>query len=299
MDGKFLSIDWGKSYSIRELLTFATRSLASISPTPSLDSQILLSHVLGCSRGRLLAHDEDILTPALVESFLALVRRRANLEPVAYLVGYREFYGIELVVDRRVLIPRPETELLVDRVLEWVRSRATPCRIADIGTGSGAIAIALAHHLPEGFPPIYATDCSTDALAVAATNVARHHCGERVVLLQGDLVEPLPQAVDCLVANLPYLMHGEAEVGVARHEPAIALEGGGEDGLDLYRRLVTCAPLVLQPGGALFLEMNPAQFPILSPAVQAAFPGATLHGIRDLAGFERVLEVRLPLRANA
>jgi release factor glutamine methyltransferase len=286
--------------TVRLLLAAAGRLLRPTSPTPRLDAEILLAHVLSWPRSRLIAESDYVPDMPQIEMFFHLVARRGRLEPVAYLVHQREFFGLELFVDERVLIPRPETELLVERVLAWARARlaamadnAPPCVLADIGTGSGAIAIALAQNLPPDFASLYATDISAEALAVAATNLAHHRLEDRVTLQEGDLLAPLPPpAGDCLVANLPYLAPGRAEPGVFCYEPTLALDGG-PDGLDLYRRLIAQASRWLRPGGALFLEIEPHQARDTTALIRAAFPAASLSRHRDLAGHERVLEAHI------
>jgi release factor glutamine methyltransferase len=285
--------------TVRSLLATAGRLLRPTSPTPRLDTEILLAHVLAWPRSRLIAETDYVPDVPQVEMFFHLVDRRARHEPVAYLVHQREFFGFELFVDERVLIPRPETELLVERVLAWARARMTalsddapPCVLADIGTGSGAIAIALALNLPPAFSQIYATDISAEALAVAATNLARHRVEDRVTLREGDLLTPLPPAGDCLVANLPYLAPGRAEPGVSRYEPALALDGG-PDGLALYRRLIAQSPRWLRPGGALFLEIEPHQASEMAALIHVAFPTVSLTLHRDLAGHKRVVEAHI------
>src|SRR5579885_1241427 len=201
-----------------------------------LDAAVLLGHVLGVSRGALYTHPERQLSEAEQAMYTALIERRAQGEPVAYLTGHREFMGLDFLVDRRVLIPRPETEFLVEAALAEVQRREEmslpSLRVADIGTGSGAIAIALAAHEPR-LPLIYATDLSADALLLAEENARRLKVAERVRFLQGDLLEPLPEPVDLLLANLPYVASDEAEilpVDVREYEPHLAIFGE-DDGL--------------------------------------------------------------------
>ena len=185
----------------------ATRRFAETgSDTPQLDATLLLGDVLGVNKAWLYAHPTRELTESEIVHYEDLVRRRMRHEPVAYLLGFKPFYGLDITVDRSVLIPRPETELLVDRVLDYLQSLAGPGRrlsVADVGTGSGAIAVALAANVPE--LTVYAVDVSDAALAVAAQNVQRHGLGAQVQLLQGHLIEPLHAPVDVIVANLPYI----------------------------------------------------------------------------------------------
>lgn len=275
--------------TITQALGWATRILAAASPSARLDAEVLLAHTLGWSRARLLAEGAAPLAPEHGRRFAALVARRAALEPVAYLVGAREFYGLPLEVTPDVLVPRPETELLVEAALERARGRAG-LRIADIGTGSGAIAVALAAHLPAA--RIDAVDLSPAALAVAARNAARHGVAARVRLLQGDLLAPLEQPVDLLVSNPPYTLLAEIDEGVRRHEPHLALDGG-PDGLALYRRLLAQAPPLLRPGGALLLEIGAAQGPAVSALARQHFPAAQVRVAQDLAGLDRIVTIDL------
>lgn len=274
--------------TLRHLLNEATRTLAA-SSTPRLDAELLLAHVLGWSRSRLLACSDEIPDAAQAAAFEQLVARRAALEPVAYLVGQREFYGLDVQVDVRVLVPRPETELLVELAIGQAQGRATqaqPLLIADIGTGSGAIALALAAHLPQVH--IYATDSSRAALEVAAANVARHGLQQRITLLKGDLLAPLPQPVHIIVSNPPYTILSQVDINVYQHEPHLALDGG-PDGLALYRRLLEQAPRWLRPGGALLLEIGATQGASVAALVRAAFDRPHIAVQRDLAGHPRVV----------
>jgi release factor glutamine methyltransferase len=275
--------------TIAQALGWAARTLAASSPTARLDAEVLLAHALGWSRARLLAEGAAPLEPERRRAFAALVARRAELEPVAYLVGAREFYGLALEVTPDVLVPRPETELLVEAALERARGRGA-LRIADIGTGSGAIAVALAHRLPQAL--LDAVDLSPAALAVAARNAARHGVAARVRLLQGDLLAPLEQPVDLLVSNPPYTVLAEIDEGVRRHEPHLALDGG-PDGLALYRRLLAAAPPLVRPGGAVLLEIGATQGPAVAALARQLFPAAQIRVEQDLAGLDRVVTIDL------
>ncbi|NJN66605.1 MAG: peptide chain release factor N(5)-glutamine methyltransferase [Chloroflexaceae bacterium] len=296
------------SVTVASLLAWAVQVLGPTSTTPRLDAEILLAQVAGWSRARLLAEHRTVLAPAQAESFAHLVARRANLEPVAYLVGHREFYGLEMVVDPRVLVPRPETELLVDLALAAIAAMppSPPLLVADIGTGSGAIAIALAVHAPSCH--LYATDISADALEVAALNAARHQVAHRVTLLQGDLLAPFSDPhsgspgplFDIIVSNPPYTILDEIDAGVARHEPSLALDGG-PDGLHLYRRLIPQALRSLRPGGCLLLEIGATQAEAVVMLARAAFsspfPSCACRVHRDLAGRDRVVAIALACEA--
>ena len=269
---------------------------AAGSESPLLDAQVLLAHVASATRATLLAYPERALTPGQAEEYARLVARRATLEPVAYLTGRREFMGLLFRVDRRALIPRPETELLVEAALREVRQRlADPTRpaplAADIGTGSGAIAVALAALEPR-LPRVYAVDISPDALALAAENAAANGVTARVIPLEGDLLAPLPEPVDIILANLPYIAPHDPAVAPSVHgyEPHLALYSP-EGGLAHIRRLLEQAPAKLRPGGALFLEFGYDQRAAVEEMARQAVPSAALRVVADYAGWDRYIEI--------
>lgn len=270
-------------------LRAAAARLAGVSSTPRLDAEVLLGYVLDTGRAFLLAHGERGLDPAAAAHFERLLARRTEGEPVAYLLGRREFFGLSFAVDRRVLIPRPETELLAELVLERARAAGTQPLIADIGTGSGAIAVALATHLPAAL--IYAVDVSADALAVARTNVGQHGVDDRVRLILGDGCAALPEPVDIVAANPPYTVLSEVEPAVRRWEPHLALDGGGPAGWDVPRALLAELPNALRPGGAAFVEIGAWQGSLALQTARDVFPAARVVLHRDLAGRDRVIEI--------
>jgi len=253
----------------------------------ALDADVLLVHALGVTKEFIYAHPERPLRPAERARFAELVRRRAAGEPVAYLRGSQEFYALDLAVDPRVLIPRPETETLVDEARAYVR-RTGARTVADVGTGSGAVAVALAVNEPG--LRLIATDVSTDALAVARANAERHGVADRIDLRAGDLLEPLREPVDVLVANLPYLRDRGASrdrYAALAHEPDLALFGGS-DGLALIRRAVAGLPRVLR--GAAFFELDPEQADEVAALLGAL---GEVRVLRDLAGLRRAVAVTL------
>jgi release factor glutamine methyltransferase len=267
--------------------------------TPQLDSAVLLGQVLGVGKSWLYAHPHRRLDEAEISAYEDLARRRICQEPVAYLVGHRSFYGTDITVDRHVLIPRPETELLVDHVLDRVRhllARGFAPQVADIGTGSGAIATAVALYAPGVL--VYAVDVSDDALAVAAQNVWRYGLGEQVQLLPGDLLEPLPGPVDVIVANLPYVATSQLALlpkQVRDYEPLLALDGG-PDGLRVIRAffdalIAAGVEAKLRPEGRIYLEIGADQGPAARMLAELAVPGAEVHVLPDLAGLDRVVVV--------
>ncbi len=268
-------------------------------PDACLEAELLVAHVLRCRRTRVLTHPEAPLTPCQVAWLERLLQLRLKRWPLAYLTGHREFYGLELRVNRAVLIPRPETELLVDAAREQAarlaqRRGSSRLAIADVGTGSGAVAIALAKHLPDA--TIYATDASELALRVAAFNCRRHGVTWQVHLVHGDLLEPLPGPVDLIVANLPYVATGEFPSlmpEVRDYEPRMALDGG-PDGLDVVRRLLAQAPGRLNPDGSVVLEIGAAQGAAARELAQDAFPGARVDVLSDYAGHDRIVVISNP-----
>lgn len=258
------------------------------SPSAYLDAQLLLAHVLGVTRSHVLAHDANALSADEIERYAGLIERRSRHVPVAYLRGYVEWYGAEYAVTPDVLIPRSETELLLERAVSIARDQGARV-VVDVGTGSGVIASQLALCLPEA--AVYGTDVSTRALDVAAENLRYRGVNDRVILLHGNLLEPLTAIPDLVVANLPYLsleMMDALDPDV-RHEPILALEGG-ETGLDLYRELLVqmearrCrCPLVL--------EIDPRQSTLMRALVAEVAPQRNVEVMPDYAGRDRVVVV--------
>lgn len=247
----------------------------------------MLSYVLGVPRTMLLAHSEHILAPDQLSNYQTLIRRRASGYPIPYLTGHSEFYGLEFEVTPEVLIPRPETETLVNLALA-----RRPATVVDVGTGSGCIAVSLAVHLPEAI--IYAIEVSPAALAVARRNVERHGVAARVRLMVGDVLTPRPGRVDMIVSNPPYIPTGECgslPASVRDHEPRLALDGG-PDGLAIIRQLLAQAPAVLRSGGELLIEIGAEQGEAASRLARTFFPQTAVRVHPDLAGRDRVLEIQ-------
>ncbi|HEU5345831.1 MAG TPA: peptide chain release factor N(5)-glutamine methyltransferase [Ktedonobacterales bacterium] len=272
---------------------------AGVGETPSLDAQVLLGQVTDANRAVTLAYPERALSAEQAARYAELIARRAAHEPVAYLTGHREFMGLDLLVDRRVLIPRPETELLVEAALadlaeRLARTPQSPPLVADIGVGSGAIPIALAVGEPR-LPRLYGADISPEALALARENATRLGVAARITFLEGDLLAPLPKPVDLLTANLPYVAPDDPDVprSVSAYEPALAVYGAG-DGLDHIRRLLAQAPSSLRPGASLYLEFGYDQGAAIQRLALDAFPGANLRLGADYAGWDRYIAIRLP-----
>lgn len=260
-------------------------------PESRLEAEVLLRHVLQYDRAQFYASLSESISAERLACARSLVERRITHEPLAYITGHREFYGLDFLVNPAVLIPRQETELLVDVALEFARDRAAgSISAADIGTGSGAIAVAIAANLPNA--KVYAVDCSADALAVADCNRRRHGVVDRVSLLQGDLLAPLPRSVDLLVSNPPYVA-GELLSTLpleVRQEPQLALDGG-ERGLEVISRLLEQAPCKLNAGGRLIVEISPEQVDAAFRMAQTSFPHASVTYRNDLLGLPRCVTI--------
>ena len=278
--------------SIRDTLNQARKTLTiNRIEDASLEAEVLLRHVLGLNRVQFYLQLSRELSADENENFRQLVRRRLNSEPTAYITGHREFYGLDFHVDNRVLIPRPESELLVETALALAAKRPIGI-IGDIGTGSGAIAISLALSFPRA--RIYATDVSSSALRVARMNCEKHNVTNRICLLQGDLLEPLPEPADLIVANLPYVREAElSQVNTRHFEPSLALNGG-HDGLETIRRISAQVSAKLRPGGALLLEIGLGQDEAMTAFFYRLFPSAEIKLVPDGNGINRVVSLLLP-----
>ncbi len=277
--------------TLKRRLDAARRALAATDiPDAHLEAEILWRHVLGYDRATLYACLGEDATMEQGTRFRDLLARRLNREPAAYIVGHREFYGLDFEVDSRVLIPRPETELLVSEAISRCAEMTAPA-IVDVGTGSGAVAVSLARYLPRA--NVFAADVSAPALAVANHNCRRHGVAARVTLLQCDLLSGLPGPVDLILANLPYLTAAEMASlppEVRDYEPLTALSGGG-DGLEVVRRLMGGFSDFLKPGGGLMLEVGPAQVAVVAQTLRWDHPEARLEILTDLAGRKRVVRL--------
>jgi len=259
----------------------------------ALEVEVLLMHALGLDRTSLYQRFDDELTGDDSVAFTGLLSRRQNHEPLAYITGHREFFALDFEVTRAALIPRPETETLVELAISFARSQFAdqPITIADIGTGSGIIAVSIATALPNAH--IIATDVSPEALALARRNAESHGVSNRVDLREGDLLDPVDKPVDIIAANLPYVTTKQWETSppeIRGHEPRLALDGGS-DGLDVIRRLVAEASAHLADNGALFCEIGDWQGGVVRDRAMHAFPGARIDVHPDLAGRDRVLTV--------
>ncbi len=271
--------------TIGETLKRATATLMGLSGSPRLDAQLLLGHVLGKPREYLIAHDEQPVSDLDMHTFDKLLTLRAKGMPIAYLLGSRPFYDRTFKVTPHVLVPRPETEHLVEEALAWGKDRHR-LRIVDVGTGSGVIALTLAAHLPQA--QVIATDVSHAALVVARENAEGL---ANVRFVQADLLAPLRGPFDIIVGNLPYIATGDIDLlEVAHFEPHVALDGG-PDGLIIIRRMLQQAPSRLAKPGLLLLEIGAEQGAAVEALAKAAFPEASVSILKDLARHDRALRV--------
>jgi len=282
---------------LSEALQSATQTLLRTKiDDASVEAELLLGHILKMSRTQLYTEPERVLTSAETKHLRRLVRCRLDHEPTAYILGHCEFYGIDFCIDPHIFIPRPETELLVEKAVELAHRISHPEKqitIADVGTGCGAIAISLALALPQA--KIYATDISASALQVAGMNCQRHTVNSQVELLQGNLLEPLPRPVDMIVANLPYIKDCEFKdlsPEIRKFEPTIAL-AGGEDGLDKIQQILEQMPGKLNDEACFLLEIGQGQGEMVTSLIKSYSPQASIELIPDLGGIERVVKVIL------
>lgn len=275
----------------KEALARARKLLiASNIDDAALEGEILLRHVLGISRAQLFTSLDSEIIQRDMDTLKKLVSRRITGEPSAYITGSKEFYGLEFIVNQHVLIPRPETELLVEQAINLCLNHKFTT-VADIGTGCGAIAVSLAANITT--VKIYATDISAQSLKVAEQNCIKHGVKERVTLIQGDMLEPLRESVDVIVANLPYVR--EADIpgqGTLSFEPNLALNGG-EKGLDKIEQVCQQAGDKLKRKGKMLLEIGQGQAEDTKVILHKYFPSGIIDIKKDLAGIERVVILRL------
>lgn len=257
----------------------------------TLEAEVLLRHILRYDRARFYACLGETVSVQNIECALSLAERRISHEPLAYITGQREFYGLDFCVTPAVLIPRQETELLVDEALRFaVEDSEANISVADIGTGSGAIAVSVAVNLPSA--QVYATDCSTEALEIANLNRCKHGVADRITLLKGDLLAPLSLPVDLIVSNPPYISSDLLPqlAPEVRSEPPLALDGGNE-GLEVINRLLEQAPAKLNAGGSILIEISPEQTAATTEMARAQFPNADIAYAADLLGLPRCVIV--------
>jgi release factor glutamine methyltransferase len=284
-----------ESWTIGRLITWTTKYLAERgSDSPRLDAELLLAHAVGCPRIGLYTTFDTAPADPVRTAFRELVRRRAEGTPVAYLLGRREFYSMEFEVTPDVLIPRPETEFLAIAVIDAIRRRPEAKRVADIGTGSGIIAVTVAKNAPQ--VRVTAVDTSPQALQVAQRNATRHQVADRVDFLESDLLAKVSSDVryDVIASNPPYVSTAEMATlaaDAARHEPRAALEAGPL-GTEVIERIIPEAAERLAPGGELWLEMSPLRLADVQKLIASDDRFEALPTIKDLAGLARVVGCR-------
>ncbi len=286
----------GEIWTIGKILKWTEQYFAKAGlDSARLDAEVLLSHVLKKERIFLYVHFDQPLEPNELATYKECIKRRVKHEPVAYITGHREFMGLEFKVSKDTLIPRPDTEILVEAVLQRLKPTGEGCCIADIGTGTGAICLSLLNYLPQ--LKGYAVDISAGALKIALENAENLGLKDRAVLLQGDLLEPLKQKLpagerlSAIVSNPPYIPKADIqglEADVRAYEPIGALDGG-VDGLDFYRRLMQESAELLENEGFLALEVGIHQAQQLKALSEAMPQWKNCEIIRDLAGIERVV----------
>ncbi len=275
----------------QDALKLIYRTTESFSQTALLDAQVILAHILNKTRAWVIAHPEAILNADQIAALEQFNTRLSAGEPLPYILGSWEFFGLEFTLTPEVLIPRPETELLVEEALSWLKAHPGRRHAIDVGTGSSCIAISLATHLADLH--IIACDISESALWIAKKNTLRHRVEQRVHLVCADLLvgiqPPLNRPFDLICANLPYIpLPTLDDLRVSRWEPRLAL-GGGIDGLDLIRRLLNDIPDKLSPGGMLLMEIEYRQGHAVADLVSAAIQSADVRVLPDLAGHDRLV----------
>ena len=282
------------SSSINALRQQATARLiaANVVDVPQLTAEVILAHALNITRTQLLARSDETLTPEQLVRFQTDLARVVNGEPLAYVVGHREFYDLDLITDQRALIPRPETECLIEYALARFADHPAPV-IADVGTGCGAIAITLAKHLPRA--RMIATDLSADAIELARTNAGRNEVEARIDFRVGDLLEPIGEPLDLLAANLPYIDDKDwpfLAKTIRGHEPRMAFLGG-PDGLDLVRRMLHDAPRIVRSGSLILMEIGAYQGEDVTAIARQSFPNARISIKPDYAGLDRLTVIEV------
>lgn len=286
------------AYTIGSLLRKGASILKEAgSPSAYLDAQILLCHIAGLSKVDIIRDRDKSLGEDISERFFQLIEERKMGKPIQYITGHQEFMGLDFYVHENVLIPRPDTEILVEKVLQLLKNKEN-LEIADVCTGTGAIAVSLAYYIPDSF--VYASDISHHAVECCRRNIEKHGLESRMKLLQGDLLEPLFEEglegrLDALVSNPPYISKNDMEtlpLSVRGFEPHLALYGGGE-GLDFYIKILKDAARLLKKGGLLAFEIGYDQGPALTKLIEDKGSYKNIRIEKDLAGLDRVVYCNL------
>ena len=260
--------------------------------------KVILCHVLNLNSSSLFANTQRLLTAGEISNLENLVHKRIDHMPVAYLVNNKEFYGLDLYIDGRVLVPRPETETLVEVAIrfieEWKQFNNRTMLIADVGAGSGAISVALASNVKD--IKIFAVDISREALDVAVINIKRYKLENRIAVVQGDLLQQVRGELDLVVANLPYIAEEDIELlpeEISRWEPRWALNGG-KNGMEVMNKLIKQAAEKVNRGGCILLEIGKGQDTKICEIIMEILPQANTSLIRDMSGINRVVKIRIP-----
>jgi len=279
------------------ILSDITDRIAAFSDTPTLDASVLIAHILGKPRTWVVAHPELALTFAQQEQLEGALKQLENGMPFPYILGHWDFFGMEFDITPDVLIPRPETELLVEKAIAWMRESKVRRTVADVGTGSGIIAVSIAKNVPN--VNILATDISQNALQVAKKNADKFKVADRINFIHCDILPARPASFsteehfDLLCANLPYIPTATLQgLPVYGREPTLALDGG-EDGLDLFRNLMSVAPEWMAPNSLILLEIEASLGLKALSLAYDMFSSAEIHLHRDLTGRDRLLEIML------
>ena len=277
--------------TITQALRENAETLTKVSDTPALDAQILLAHHLRKPRSWILTHPEKQLSHQVSSSFQKDIDLITEGVPLPYVLGQWEFYGLNFTITPDTLIPRPETELLVEQAITWLTNNPDRRLVADLGTGSGCIAVALARHVHDLW--IIASDISYQALRVARSNSIQHKVNDRIHCLQADLYPPVECHFDLICANLPYIPTGIlSTLKVYGREPSLALDGG-EDGLELISILMKEAPKIIAPGGLILFEIEASQGIQAETLASQTFPRAEIKVLPDLSGHNRLVAIQL------
>ena len=280
--------------TIQEIVNQLAQQLRLHSDTAQLDAQVLVAYHLQHSRSWILAHPDATLSQEQTGIILRSAARLEAGEPLPYVLGHWEFYGLDFILTPDVMIPRPETELLVESAINWLRLHPQRRQVADVGTGSGCIGIAIAKHIPDAH--LVLIDITPAALEVARRNAENHGIMHQVELLQGDLLAGLAEPLDLVCANLPYIPTNDLErLQVANHEPHLALDGG-KSGIEVISRLLCEAQGRLIAGGILLLEIEASQGRVIQELALKCYPQSKVRLIQDLSGRDRCVEIERPTR---